>query len=236
MIFFSLISRRYLIYCIRFSLSPLPFLLSFLLLLFPLLSLFSLFSTILFFYCVLIFAITFLICPFHFLLLFLSFCSYIRVFLRFFLSYYFLSYCSLPFFNALSFLHLLVSRLFYLLLLSFFNFIIFLFTLHFSHTPPFTFPPSVNLSHLYLPSHFHFFSLSHRHYHSFFSSIFLSRRPPSPLLISNTILGSLLTLFTFTRFSLYYLYSVHPSSHSHASPSIFFALSPASSLAPFLSP
>lgn len=84
-------------------------------------------------------------------------------------------------------------------------YITFLCSLHFSHTPPFTFSPSINLSSLYLLS----FSLSLMHCHSFFSSlIFLSRQPPSPSLSSNTILGSLLTLFTFTRFSLYYLHSV----------------------------
>lgn len=44
--------------------------------------------------------------------------------------------------------------------------------------------------------------------HSFSSFIFPSRWPPSPLFIANNILGSLLTLFTFTRFSLYYLHSV----------------------------
>lgn len=52
------------------------------------------------------------------------------------------------------------------------------------------------------------YHFSFTHCHSFFSSIFLSRSPLSLLLISNNIFSFLLTLFTFTRSSLYYLHSV----------------------------
>lgn len=98
------------------------------------------------------------------------------------------------------------SHVFYSLLF-FFDFITFLFILHFSHASFLIFFPSVSLSHLYLLYLRPFYpSLMCRH--SFSSFIFPSHWPPSPLFIANNILGSLLTLFTFTRFSLYYLYSV----------------------------
>lgn len=106
-------------------------------------------------------------------------------------------------------------------LLSLFSFIIFLFIFALL-THLFTSSPWVNLSHLYLPSHVPYFA--HRSL-----SIFLSRRSPPPLVISNTILGSLLTLFTFTRFSPYYLHSVSCillAILTLLSPSILFYLLP----------
>lgn len=141
----------------------------------------------------------------------LFFCA---IFLYTFIPFLSLLLLDLCFFNAPSSLSL--SCLFHSLL-SFF--ITFLFILHFSHAPPFS--PSVNLSHLYLPSHVPPFV-----HHSL--SIFLSRRSPSPLVISNTILGSLLTLLTFTRFSPYHLHSVSCillAILTPLSPSILFRLS-----------
>lgn len=75
---------------------------------------------------------------------------------------------------------------------------------------------------------FHPVISSFAHAPSSFSLLHLSSRSsPSLILVSNIIRGSLLTLSSFTRFSLCYVHPTltYPPSHSHASPSISFALS-----------
>lgn len=108
----------------------------------------------------------------------------------------FILFFVLYFFNMLYFL--MFFQLVYPLLFLF-KFIIFLFNLHISLLRCFFYS---FLYIIFLICIFHLISFFLSHALSFFfSSIFLSCSPPSLLLIFNAILGTLLTLFTFTRSS-----------------------------------